>query len=206
MKRRQFIQTGVAGAAATLVAGRADALKLFPNATDVKWAIVYGTWYGTARDAGIWIGEGLGGIAQVFDVRENPDLGPYDHVVLGTAIQGGKGLAEFEAWVGKNLAPLKKKLRAYYVVCGAMGQEASPQQQTAYIDNYLVKLCETDLPLKKAFAGRITRGLLSRKDYDGLESFHKSIGAPFVDYDHLRRGDCLQFGGEILSRVGAGKK
>jgi menaquinone-dependent protoporphyrinogen IX oxidase len=32
----------------------------------------------------------MDGIANVFDVRENPDLSKYDHVVIGGAIQGGK--------------------------------------------------------------------------------------------------------------------
>jgi menaquinone-dependent protoporphyrinogen IX oxidase len=32
----------------------------------------------------------MDGIANVFDVRENPDLSKYDHVVIGGAIRGGK--------------------------------------------------------------------------------------------------------------------
>ena len=48
-------------------------MKFYAKPSDKKWAILYGTWCGSTRDAAAWISEGMGGIADVFDARENPD-------------------------------------------------------------------------------------------------------------------------------------
>ena len=43
----------------------------------------------SSRDAGVWISEGMDGIANVFDVRENPDLSDYENIVVGGSIRSG---------------------------------------------------------------------------------------------------------------------
>ena len=58
--------------------------------SEKKWAVIYSTWCGSARDSGVWISEGMNGIANVFDIRENPDLSKYDNIVIGGAIRSGK--------------------------------------------------------------------------------------------------------------------
>ncbi len=70
--------------------------------SDKKWAVLYGTWCGSARDAALWISEGMDGIANVFDVRENPDLSKYDHIVVGGAIRGGKTSQELQELSGEK--------------------------------------------------------------------------------------------------------
>lgn len=59
------------------------ALEYYPATKNGEWAILYGTWCGSTRDASVWISEGMNGIANVFDVRENPDLSKYKHIVIG---------------------------------------------------------------------------------------------------------------------------
>jgi len=205
MERRTFLN-GLAGMGAAYTLGALDPPQYMPKASKEKWAIVFGTWCGTARDAGTWISEGMGGIAAVFDVRQKPDLKAFDHAIIGTAIHGNKAPKELEEYLQASQADLKDKVRAFYVVCGSGGDRPGPQVQTAYIDNYLAKLCQTTAPMNRAFPGRITKVLLSAEDYKALEAFHKSQNKPFDDYDHLARWECMEFGRQILANRSAPAK
>jgi len=56
--------------------------------------VLYATWYGSSRDVGVWISEGMGGIANVYDVRENMDLSGYDHLKREDCLVFGKEILE----------------------------------------------------------------------------------------------------------------
>jgi menaquinone-dependent protoporphyrinogen IX oxidase len=185
-----------------------DPVQFMPTkASNEKWAVLFGTWCGSARDAALWVSEGLGGIAAVFDVRLKPDLKPYDHVVIGTAIHGGKGPQLLESYIQENVADLKSKVRGLFVVCGSQGDHPGPRTVAAYIDGYLAKLCQASAPASRAFPGRITKALLSEEDYKMLDNMYKGQNKPFDDYDHLSRWECMEFGKAILaSRSPAAKK
>lgn len=192
MNRRAFVAGGAA------VAPMAAAGQFFPFPSKEKWAVIFGTWCGTARDAAMWISEGMGGIAAVFDARQKPDLKAYDHFIIGTAIHGGRGPKEFEDLIQANLGALKGKVRAYYAVCGNRGDRPWVATEKQYIDDYLAKLCQTSAAQKRIFPGRITKALLPDSEIKMLEGMFKQMGLPFEDYDHLARWDCLYFGSEIL--------
>jgi menaquinone-dependent protoporphyrinogen IX oxidase len=192
MKRRTFVQLGLAGSALAL-ARRAWALKLYPKASTKKWAVLYATWCGSSRDAGVWISEGLGGIADVFDVREKPDLKDYDHIVLGSSIRSFKIHPLMEQYIADNKAWLKDKVRGLWALCNNMGQPPGPQQKTNYIDNMLAKQCGVANVPAKVFHGRITKDLM---EADALATMRS-----MQDNDNLKRADCLAFGKEILASV-----
>jgi menaquinone-dependent protoporphyrinogen IX oxidase len=201
MERRTFLN-GIAGMGTVYSMGALDPAQFFPKLSNPKWAVLFGTWCGTARDAGMWISEGMGGIAAVFDARQKPDIKSYDYLIIGTSIHGGKGPKEFEELIQTNIADVKSKVKAYYVVCGNGGDRPNQQTQERYIDNYLAKLCQASVPANRVFSGRITKALLSEEDIKRLEGvFH-----PFEDYDHLSRWDCLQFGRQILAAASAPAK
>ncbi len=193
MERRTFLN-GLAGMGALAAASP----QFIPFPSQEKWAVVFGTWCGSARDAGMWISEGMGGIASVFDARQKPDLKAYDHLIIGTAIHGGKGPKELEDLIQANIAEVKTKVRAYYAVCGNGGDRPWVATQTNYIDNYMAKLCQATAPSNRIFPGRITKALLPDADIKRLEATFKQRNMPFEDYDHLARWDCLQFGRQIL--------
>lgn len=193
MERRTFL-TGVGAAYPMSVA----AAQFIPVASKEKWAVVYGTWCGTARDAAMWISEGMGGIAAVLDARQKPDLKAYDHLVIGTAIRAGKGRKELEELIEANLGAIKEKVRAYFAVCGNLGDRPWVATQQQYIDNYLAKLCQTPAAENRVFPGRITKGLLEEAEVKMLGGFFKQMDVSFDDYDHLARWDCMQFGRAIL--------
>ncbi len=192
MERRTFLN-GLAGMGAVYSMSAVASAQFTPRPSAEKWAVLFGTWAGTARDAGMWISEGMGGIAAVFDARQKPDLKAYDHLVIGTAIHGGKGPKELEDFIQANIVDIKDKVRGYYVVCGNRGDRPGPQAHQMYIDNYLAKLCQATAPVSRVFPGRITKSLLSEED--------ARVIASFPEYDHLSRWECMEIGKQIQARA-----
>jgi len=192
MKKREFLKAGILGIGALAISRKSMALEYYPNKSDKKWAVLYGTWCGSARDAGVWISEGMNGIANVFDVRENPDLSSYDHVVIGGAIRAGKVPSELEAYIAKNQDSLRPKIRGLYVVCGNMMQPPTQQQTTTMIDNYLAKFCGVSGVPSKVLLGRVTFGLMDETSRQMMKNMNMQ------EYDNLKRPECMDFGKELL--------
>jgi menaquinone-dependent protoporphyrinogen IX oxidase len=192
MDRRAFLKTILAGGSATLLSSNTYALKLFPNTSKQRWAILFGSRYGSTRDASLWISEGMGWVADVFDGRENPDLSSFDGIIIGSGIYMGKIDQPLEDYLAKNAAALSKKIKALFVVCGA-GE--NPRAQ-GYVD-VLAKSCQAKPALTKVFPGRLTLKLLNAEDYKVQEDVAKRRNAAPEDYDRLQRKDCLKFGGDI---------
>jgi len=196
MDRRTFLKSFLVGGGLTVFASNSHALKLFPTPGKQKWAILFGSRYGSTRDASLWISEGMGGIADAFDARENPDLSSFGSIVVGSGIYSGKIDQALETYLTRNSASISKGIKALFIVCGA-GE--SPRAQ-AFVD-VLAKSCQAKPPLIKIFSGRITKRLLNKEDYKIEEEVFKRRNQPFEDYDRLQRSDCLKFGEEILTKV-----
>jgi menaquinone-dependent protoporphyrinogen IX oxidase len=193
MNRRFFLTVGFAGGGTMLLADQAWALKYYPMSSDKKCAVLYGTWCGSSRDAAVWISEGMGGIADVFDVREEPDLKGFDHVIIGGSIRSMATSEQLQKYIRDNKGRLKEKVRGLFAVCGNMRNPVGPQQTTQFIDNHLAKLCEVTGVPSKVFLGRITKSLMdpqSAKMMAGME-----------DYDNLKRSECMTFGQEVLAKL-----
>ena len=193
MDRQHFIRAGFAGLSAMVLAGKLSALKYFPMQSEKKCAVLYSTWCGSSRDAGLWISEGMGGIADVFDVRENPDLKDVEHVIIGGSIRSMVISKELQEYIRINKSWLSAKIRGLFAVCGNMGKAVGPQQTTMFIDNHLAKLCEVKNVPSKVFLGRVTKSLMDPQT--------AKMMAGFEDYDNLKRFDCMAFGKDILSYI-----
>ena len=196
MDRRTFLKTIVIGGGLTAFASNSEALKLFPKQGNQKWAILFGSRYGSTRDASLWISEGMGGIADAFDARENPDLSPFECLVVGSGIYRGKIDTNLANYLTKNASSISNKIKALFIVCGAGD---SPRAQP-FLEG-LIKACQTQSALIKIFPGRITKKLLNEEDYKIEEEVFKRRNEPYEDYDRLKRSDCLKFGEEILGKV-----
>jgi len=199
MERRSFFQAALVGLSTVAVADNAFALEYYPQPSEKKWAVLYGTWCGSSRDAGIWISEGMGGIADVFDVREDPDLRGFDHLVVGGSIRGGKTRQELMDYMGKNQSWMKDRIRGIFAVCHGT-EDDWDQKNRDYLDNHIAKICGvSDVP-SRLFPGRFTAALLGPE-------FTKANAKMGItgDIDDLKRFDCLEFGKEILSTVQADK-
>jgi hypothetical protein len=195
MNKRTFLKTGLLGFTGMALAKNSQALEYYPTVSDKKCALVYSTWCGTARDAAVWISEGMNGIADVFDVREDPNMMQFENIVAGGAIRGGKVSPLMEEFLKKNREVFKTRLRGYFAVCGNLMQPVTPQRQTQLIDNYIADLCGVKGLPAKVFLGRITFGLMEedvRKTMQNMEGIK--------EYDNLKRPECMAFGKEVLDK------
>jgi menaquinone-dependent protoporphyrinogen IX oxidase len=156
--------------------------------------VLYGTWAGTSRDAGVWISEGLGGIADVFDVREKPDLKKYDNIIIGSSIRSGKIKPEIKEYIEANAFWLKDKVKALYAVAGNGQKPITPDLVKKYVTDQLQAFSGAkDVPAH-VFPGRVTAALLDSPIREAL----LSRGG---EYDNLKRSESLAFGKEILQHV-----
>lgn len=202
MERRNFLKLGLAGIGTIALADNVWALKYYPTASDKKWAVLYGTWCGSSRDAAVWISEGMGGIADVFDVRENPDLKAFDHIVIGGSIRSGETRRELQDYITTNKVWLKGKVRGLFAICGNGERLVGPEQTAMHIDNHLAKLCEVGNVPSRVFNGRITKSLMEPDIAKMMVEMYPQIaGKQMQDYDFLKRIDCMAFGKEILSAI-----
>jgi hypothetical protein len=198
MKRRNFLKASLAAGLSTIaLADNAFALKYYPLPSEKKCAVLYGTWCGSSRDAGVWISEGMGGIADVFDVRENPDLKGFDHIVVGGSIRMGKTRQELIDYMEKNKSWMKDRVRGVFAVCGYR-EGYMEQKEIDYVDNHIAKICGVSNVPSALFPGRSTAALLEPEIRERM-----SQGAPMDDSDDLKRSDCMAFGKEILASIQA---
>jgi menaquinone-dependent protoporphyrinogen IX oxidase len=196
MQKRDFIKASLFTLGALLIPRKTLALDYYPTKSDIEWAILFGTWCGTARDASVWISEGMDGIADVFDVREKPDLSKYKYIVVGGAIRSGEVSKELQDYLAVNKSILNNKVKGLFAVCGNMKQPVTQVQYDNLIGNHLAKLTGARNVASKVFLGRITWGLLEPE----IQKQMKSI-PNMEEYDNLKRSDCLKFGKEILQSV-----
>jgi menaquinone-dependent protoporphyrinogen IX oxidase len=193
MDRRVFMKAGIIGLGAMAIADKATALQYYPKKSDKKWAVIFSTWCGSSRDAGVWISEGLGGIADVFDVRENPDPKGYDHIVVGGSIRMGKVSQEMQDYLVKNKDVLKNKISGFFCVCGNGKQPTGPEQVKMLVDNHLSVITGVSGVPAKVFNGRITLSLVEPEYVEMLKRYG--------EYDLMKRTDFLDFGKTILAAV-----
>jgi menaquinone-dependent protoporphyrinogen IX oxidase len=196
MKKRDFLKAGLLTIGALLLPRKIKALEYYPTTTKGEWAILYGTWCGTSRDASVWISEGMDGIANVFDARENPDLSGYKHIIVGGSIRSGATPKELQDYLNTHRETIKNKVRGIFAVCGNMKQPVTQKQYDDLIENHLRKLTEAQKVPSRVFLGRITWGLMEPKVRDQMKSI------PNMDeYDNLKRSECMNFGREVLLSV-----
>jgi menaquinone-dependent protoporphyrinogen oxidase len=189
MNRRRFVQTAVAAAGLGLLPAGAFALQYTPRPSPEKWAILYGSRYGAARDAAVWIAEGMGGIAHVFDAKEKPDATRFDHWVIGGGIYYGSFDQALTEWVVANRDALTTRTRAVFVVAGSAGTPGA----ASYVAS-LAEACGGSPRWKTDFPGRVTRRLLSPDDDKALDGFYRNLQQPYEDYDRLTRKMAFDFG------------
>jgi hypothetical protein len=196
MEKRDFLKTGLLTLGALLVPRKMKALEYYPTKGSAEWAVLYGTWCGSSRDAGVWISEGMDGIAQVFDVRENPDLSGYKYIVVGGSIRAGVTPKELQEYLTRNKEKVQGKIKGLFAVCGNMRQPVTQQQYNQFIENHLVPLTGAVKAPSKVFLGRITWGLMEPDVREQMKSFPN-----MEEYDNLKRSECMDFGREILQAV-----
>jgi menaquinone-dependent protoporphyrinogen IX oxidase len=199
MNKRDFLKLGLTGLGAIALAPKAWPLEFYPTPSNKRIAVLFSTWCGTARDAGVWISEGMNGIAQVCDVREKPDLSPFEHIVIGGSIRSGKTSDTMQEYLQANRLALEGKVRGLFAVCGNREQPVTSKQVDELIHNHLAKLTGAANVPSRVFLGRITFGLMEPDVRERMMSF------PGIrEYDNLNRPDCMAFGKEVLHSLDLG--
>ena len=135
----------------------------------------------------------MGGIADVFDIREKPDIKNYEHIIIGGSIRNFSTSKELQDFISQNKEALKGKVRGLFAVCGNMGNPITPDLVTTYIDNHLAQLCSVTKVPSKVLRGRITKSLMEPENARTMASFQ--------DYDNLKREECMSLGKEILNSI-----
>jgi len=196
MDKRSFFKTSMVALGGLLIPRKMFALEYYPTTKNGEWAILYGTWCGSTRDASVWISEGMNGIANVFDVRENPDLSKYKHIVIGGAIRAGVVPKELQTYLENNKSVIEGKVRGLFAVCGNMKQPVNQEQHNRLINNHLAKLAGAGNVPSKVFLGRITFGLMEPDVQKQMRSMMNN-----EEYDNLKRSECLDFGREVFKSI-----
>jgi len=187
-------------------------MHFYTNPSNKKWAVLYATWCGSTRDAFAWISEGMNRIADVFDIREKPDLMNYDYIIIGSAIRSWQSHPDLQVYIKENKDWLKNKIRGFFAVCGNYGRAVEQQQTTMFIDNHLAKLCEVTGVPSRVFNGRITKSLWEpelvaelKKQAQPLPDDPEKKPRPTLldmpDYDKLSRWYCMDFGKLVFEKT-----
>jgi hypothetical protein len=196
MEKREFFKKSLVAIGTLLLPRKIFALEYYPTTENVEWAIIYGTWCGSSRDASVWISEGMDGIADVFDVRENPDLSKYKYLVIGGSIRSGVTSQALQDYIIRHKEIIKPRVRGYFAVCGNMRQPVTNELYQGLIDNHLASLTGVKGLPSRIFLGRITWGLMEPEIREQMKRI-----PGMEEYDNLKRSECMAFGKEILQSV-----
>jgi menaquinone-dependent protoporphyrinogen oxidase len=113
-------------------------------------------------------------------VKNAADIGPYQGVVIGSAIYMGKWMSEAVDFVKKNREALSRVPVAYFIVCMTMSRptEEKRAQALSYMDPVLKEAPEIKPVAIGTFAGAM--------HYDNLSWLYKKImkskGSPEGDF------------------------
>ena len=114
MKRREFLKASLAGFGAAYHLPTIS----YAKALNKKIGILYGSRYGSTKDASAWIALGMNGAGHVINFTENPDLVSFSYLVIGSGIYFGDIDTTLKIYLEKNAGMIRKKVIGVFVVCG----------------------------------------------------------------------------------------
>ncbi len=153
LSRRRFLRTGCVVTAAvgvTACGGFALAATIQPKIDQPSASlgdrsaarrilVAYATKAGSTAETASRIGATLAGhnlAVDVLPVSQATDLTPYQAVVLGSAIRGGKILDEAMSFIQQNQAALQQKPFSMFILCMTLEKDNAETRQkvSAYLD------------------------------------------------------------------------
>jgi len=156
--------------------------------------ILYGSRYGATEQSARWIAAGMNQEADVRAVKDAGDLSAYRFIVLGSGIYYDQLHADMAAFLSARKDEIRDKVVALFVVSGS-GPDGAP-----YLDAFAQALGRKPA-LVKAFGGWIKKDRLSPEDFEGLETYFKSVNQPFASSDKTDKNACVEFGKQILKTL-----
>jgi menaquinone-dependent protoporphyrinogen oxidase len=148
-----------------------------------KVLIAYATYYGSTAEVAQAVAErirALGAEVDVHPVKEVRDLSPYQAVMLGSAIRGGKIHPAAQKFLERNEDALSKLPVAYFVCC--MTAREKSEDTRLKVESYLVETLNRTPKIKP-----ISTGFFAGKlEYSKLEWLArlmlKALNAPEGDF------------------------
>ncbi len=155
-----------------------------------KVLIAYATYYGSTSEVAQAVAErirNLGAEVDVIPVKEVRDLSPYQAVVVGSAIRGGKIHPAAARFLERNEEALSKLPVAYFVCC--MTAREKDEDARLKVEGYLAETLNRTPKIKP-----ISTGFFAGKlEYSKLEWLArlmlKTLNAPegdFRDWEAIR--------------------
>lgn len=175
-----------------------------------KCLVVYGSKYGSTKEVAQAIADGLG--AEAVNVEEDPDVRPYDLVVIGSPIYGGDYLEAVRDFLETNRPYLAKRKVATFITAAA-GWERSPGltgeedellfTQDEYAEGLAHLAGGAETLDTKGFGGRLTPELLNDADRNMLEWFYRFLmHEPLKGFDLIDLPAAYHWGVTLREMVG----
>ncbi len=175
-----------------------------------KCLVVYASKYGSTQEVAQAVADGLG--ADLVNAADDPDVRPYDLVVLGSPIYGGDYLESIKEFLKANKPYLAKHKIAAFITAAA-SWERSPgltgeedellftQQEYA---NGLAHLAGGDCIDCRGFGGRLIPNELDEADHAMLDWFYRFLmHEPLQGFDLIDLPSAFRWGEELREIVGA---
>lgn len=174
-----------------------------------KCLVVYASKYGSTQEVAQAIADGLG--ADIANADSDPDVRPYDVVVIGSPIYGGDYLDSVKDFLHTNHLYLAKRKIATFITAaanwvrdpGLTGEEDELLfTQQEYADG-LARLAGGETLTSQGFGGRLIPSELDDKDRNMLEWFYRFLmHKPLEGFDLIDLPAAYRWGEEIRDMAG----
>ena len=173
-----------------------------------KCLVVYASKYGATRDVAQAIADGLG--ADLASAVDQPDVQPYDLLVVGSPIYSGTYLESITDFIEANRKTLvHRKVAAFIcaaadqeVAFGLTGETGDLYTQQDYADG-LAELAGGDIISCRGFGGRLIPDQLDKHDRSTLDWFYRYLmREPLKGFDLLDLPAAYRWGEELREIVG----
>ncbi len=174
-----------------------------------KCLVVYGTRYGSTQEVAQAIADGLG--ADIANADSDPDVQPYDVVVVGSPIYGGDYLSSVKDFLHNNHALLAHRKIAAFITAaanwardpGLTGEEDELLfTQQEYADG-LAHLAGGEILSCRGFGGRLDTGKLNAADRGMLDWFYRFLmHKPLEGFDLIDLPAAYRWGEELRKMIG----
>ena len=174
-----------------------------------KCLVVYASKYGSTKEVAQAVADGLG--AEIAEAADDPDVRPYDFIVLGSPIYGGDYLGSMKEFLHANKPYLAKRKIAAFITAAA-NWERSPGltgeedemlfTQQEYADG-LAHLAGGGCINCRGFGGRLMPEELDEADRGMLEWFYRFLmHEPLQGFDLLDLPSAYRWGEALREIVG----
>lgn len=176
----------------------------------VKCLVVYGSKYGSTAEVAAAVADGIG--ADLANAASQPDIRPYDVVVIGSPIYAGNYMQVVRDFLRSNRPLLSKRKVAAFITAAAtwetpVGLTGDTDEgvftQQEYADG-LAGMSGGQVLDSRGFGGRLDPQVLDKSDFGVLDWFYRYLmKRPLEGFDEIDIPEAYRWGEELRQTVGA---